>query len=235
MLSPLRRAVQTHKMIQDGDRVAVGLSGGKDSLVLLTALKAYQRFSPQKFELCAVTIDMGLNQDLTKVIRYCKKLKVPYHIEPSNIAPVVFELRKEKNPCSLCSKMRRGLLNSTLNRLGCNKLALAHHADDLMETFFLSLLHEGRLNTFAPMSYMSRAGITVIRPLVLASENEITLYAKAARLPILHNPCPVNRLTQREYMKNLIKKLDAELAGSKTNIFGALTNPQRSNLWQPPQ
>ena len=230
----MRRAITRFDMIQEGDRVAVGLSGGKDSLVLLECLVAYQKFSPKKFELIAVTVDGNMGQKFDRLKRFCKKLGVTHHIEPSNIGPIVFETRQEKNPCSLCAKLRRGILNSALNNLGYNKLALAHHVDDMAETFFLSLLYEGRLNTFAPTAYMSRSNITVIRPLILIEEKQIISYAKSAKFPILKNPCPVNHKTKREYMKKLIKRFDKEILGAKINILGALTNPERNNLWEEP-
>jgi len=232
LLSTMRRAIGTHNMIQDGDRVAVGLSGGKDSLVLLGCLAVYQKFSPQKFDLIAVTVDGAMGQKFDRLKRFCKKLGVTYHIEPSQIGPIVFETRKEKNPCSLCAKLRRGILNSALNKLGYNKLALAHHVDDMAETFFLSLLYEGRLNTFSPVAYMSRSDITVIRPMILTEEKDIVSYAKSAKLPILKNPCPVNHKTKREDMKKLIKRFDKEIIGGRINILGALTNPDRNNLWK---
>lgn len=232
ILSPLRRAITDYKMINDGDKVAVGLSGGKDSLVLLTALKAYQRFSPQKFDLMAITIDLGLKADFSRLIEYCASLDVPYHIEHTDIAPIIFEERKEKNPCSLCSKMRRGALNTCLNERGYNVLALGHHADDLVETLLLSLFYEGRLSTFSPLSFMDRTSVTMIRPLVYAYEKDIA--ALSETLPILHNPCPANHLTQREYMKDLIKHIQEEIPFAKERMHSAIVNPERNNLWVRP-
>lgn len=232
VLSYLRRAVEDYRMIEDGDKIAVGLSGGKDSTTLLAALKAYSRFSPEKFELTAITIDLGLGADYTELIEFCASIDVPYHIEPSNIAEIIFDERKEKSPCSLCSKMRRGALNTVLNNMGFTKLALGHHVDDLIETFFLSLFYEGRVSTFAPKSFMDRTGVTLIRPLVYMEEKDITAFSTAMKYPVVFNPCPVNHNTKREDMKNLIKNLTKEMPAAKERIIGALTNPERNNLWK---
>ena len=232
LLSSMRRAVSEFNMIKDGDEIAVGLSGGKDSLVLLKTLSAYRRFSPQKFSLRAITIDMGIgNINFEPLKAFCESEAVPYHIEKTDIGDIIFNIRKEKNPCSLCSKMRRGALNSTLIKLGCNKLALGHHADDLIETMFLSLLYEGRLSTFAPVSFMSKSGVTLIRPLIYTEEKNINAYAVGEGLPIAKNPCPADNKTQREYMKNLIKTIQKDIPFAKDRIFGAITNPDRYNLW----
>lgn len=165
-LSSMRRAVTDYAMIADGDRIVVGLSGGKDSTALLALLAAYRRFSPQRFELFAATVDMGLGANYTPLADFCAVLDVPYTLEKTDIGPVIFDVRKEKSPCSLCSKMRRGALNTIVARLNANKLALGHHADDLVETMLLSLCYEGRFSTFAPLSFMDRSGVTLIRPMV---------------------------------------------------------------------
>lgn len=230
LLSLLRKACNDHAMIDDGDRVAVGLSGGKDSLALLSLLNSFRRFSPHRFSLIAITVDMGFEGiDFSKLPEFCAELGVEHHIIRTEMAQIIFEARKEKNPCSLCSKMRRGALNSAVINLGCNKLALGHHADDLVETFFLSLFYEGRLSTFSPKSFMDRSGVTLIRPLVYAYEKDIAAFAK--NLPVLHNCCPANHKTQRESMKNLIKSLQNDIPSVKERIFGAITNPDRNNLW----
>jgi len=230
VLSTLRKAVEEYEMIKAGDKICVGLSGGKDSVVLLTALKAYQRFSPQPFELGAITIDMGIgNIDLSALTEYCEKLGVPYHIEKTEIGPIIFDVRKEKNPCSLCSKMRRGALNSALIARGYNKLALGHHADDVVETMLLSLMYEGRFSTFAPVSYMDRSGVTLIRPLIYTEEKNIIPVAR--ELPVCKNPCPANHETQREYVKQLLKSICKDVPCAKDRMFGAITHPERNNLW----
>lgn len=219
-------------MIEAGDRIAVGLSGGKDSTALLAALSAFRRFSPRSFELIAVTIDMGSGADFSPMQKLCDELGVRYVIEKTELYDIIFNIRKEKNPCSLCAKMRRGALNGALGREGCNKLALGHHADDVAETLLMSLIYEGRLNTFKPVSLMSRTGITLIRPFVYTDEKDIVALCNAEKYPIVKNPCPVNHATTREYMKELIKKLDVDSGHiASTNIKRAIFNPDRTSLW----
>ena len=231
ILSGMRRACSELKLIDDADKIAVGVSGGKDSLALLAALAAFRRFSPERFELHAVTIDLGLGADYSPVQKFCDSLNVPYKLEKTDIGDVIFNVRKEKNPCSLCSKMRRGALAGAMKALGCNKLALGHHADDLAETFLLSLFYEGRLSTFSPKAYMSRSGITVIRPFVYITEADVTALARDENLPVVHNPCPANHNTQREYVKNLIKNIMRDIPIAKERMISALTHPERNNLW----
>lgn len=230
LLAPFRRAVNQFSLIDDGDKIAVGVSGGKDSLTLLALLKAFQRFSPQKFDLIAVTIDMGFEKNAFAPIQdFCNDIDVEYIIEKTDIAQILFDIRKESNPCSLCSKMRRGALNGVLLKNGFDKLALGHHSDDVIETFFLSMCYEGRLSTFSPKSFLSRTGVAVIRPMVFINERDIAAYAK--NLPVVHNPCPADKHTQREYMKNLIKNIQAEIPFGKDRIISAVTHPERYNLW----
>ena len=236
ILSPLRKAVDDYKMIDGGDKIAVGLSGGKDSLTLLSALAGLKRFYPNKFELIAITVDMGLNYDKTEVEalkKFCADLNVEYHIEKTQIAEVVFDVRKEKSPCSLCANMRRGALNSAAVALGCNKVALGHHGDDMIETFMLSLTYEGRISTFSPVTYLERANISVIRPMIYLREYEVASFGK--NLPILHNPCPVNHKTKREYVKNLLKDIRKEIPFVNDNILNALTHEERINLPKKPK
>lgn len=230
ILSKLRRAITDYDMIQDGDKIAVGVSGGKDSLVLLAALANYKIFSPQKFELIAISIDLTRGKtDFSKIKQLCQKFNVEYHVVESDIREIIFDERKEKNPCSLCSKMRRGILNSKAIELGCNKIALGHHADDLIETLFLSMFYEGRLSTFQPVSYMDKSKITLIRPLIYEDERTIRGYAK--NLPIVYNDCPADKHTRREYIKNVIKNIQKDIPFVKDRIFGAITNPDRTNLF----
>lgn len=235
LLSLARKAINDYNMIADGDKIAVGLSGGKDSITLLTVLANYQIFSPQKFELVAINVDMGFadtsQEQIQATTDYCASLGVPFHIEKSNIAQVIFEDRKEKSPCSLCSKMRRGILNTVAIKLGCNKLALGHHADDIIETFLLSFLYEGRLSTFMPTSYMDRSGMTLIRPLIYVEERQIRNVANRCNLPIIFNPCPRDKHTKREDMKDLVVYLDEKFGHSKTLMLSALFSPERNNLW----
>ncbi len=228
VLSFLRRGVDAYNMINDGDRIAVGVSGGKDSMVLLKALKEYSRFSPQNFEVVGITIDMFNNDGFNEVKAFCKQENIEYHVIPSDIYNIVFEQRQEKNPCSLCSKLRRGMLNTTAIKLGCNKLALGHSADDLIHTFLLSLFYEGRLSTFSPVSYLDRTGITVIRPLILCDEKVIIAASK--KLPIVKSNCPADKHTQREYVKDVIKFIQKEIPFAQDRIFSALTHPERNNL-----
>ena len=235
LMSPVRRAVSDFKMITEGDKIAVGLSGGKDSIALLSALAGLRRFYPEKFDVVAVRIDTGIGYDKDEeeaLFNYVKSLGVEYHIEPTQIYQVVFEERKEKNPCSLCANMRRGALNSTAKKLGCNKVALGHHADDLIETFFLSMIYEGRLSTFQPVTYLSKADLSVIRPLIYVKEHEILSFSKDK--PILKNPCPVDKFTQREAIKETVKKLSQEYPLLKDNVFNALVDDKRHNLIKKP-
>lgn len=229
LLAPFRKAVVDYDMIQEGDKIAVGVSGGKDSLTLLALLAAYRRFSPQRFDIIALTVDLGFKgADFSQIENYCKELNVEFYLEKTTIAEAL-AAKCPQNPCSLCSKMRRGALNTLLVQKGCNKLALGHHADDVIETFFLSLCYEGRLSTFAPISYMSRTKVSVIRPMVYIYEGDIAAYAK--KLPVLHNPCPADKHTQREFMKSLIKNIQKDIPSAKDRIKGAIMSPDRYNLW----
>ena len=226
LLSLTRKAINDYKMIEDGDRIAIGVSGGKDSTALLAVLAAYKRFAPEKFELLAVNIDLGFKEtdaaEVKKLKDYCESVNVPLIIEHTQIAQIIFEERKEKSPCSLCSKMRRGALNSVAVANGCNKLALAHHADDILGTFFLSLLHEGRLSTFMPVSHMDRTGITLIRPLIYAPEKEIRKFIKRNDIKVMPKSCPMDGVSKREYMKDLLYKLTIEIPNVRANLIGAI-------------
>ena len=231
----MRRAIQDYNMIEDGDRIFVGLSGGKDSILLLSALAAYRRFSPEHFTLEAITIDMGMKEtdrtQFDKMTAYCESLNVPHHVVKTDIAEIIFDARKESNPCSLCAKMRRGALNNEINRLGGGKLALGHNADDVAETMLLSLLYEGRFSCFAPTAYMDKSGVSLIRPFIYLEEYDIKAACERLNIPILKNPCPANHNTKREYAKNLIKQLGNEVPNAKQSILGAIYHPERMNLW----
>ncbi len=230
LLSLMRRAINDFDMIHSGDKIAVGVSGGKDSLALLQLLCAYQKFSEHAFELCAVTVDMGFaDSDFSPVERFCEELGVNYRREKTDIAEIIFDVRKEKNPCSLCAKMRRGALNSVINEMSYNKLALGHHKNDVVDTFMLSLMFEGRLSTFQPVSYMSRSDVTLIRPLVYVSEREIAGLAKT--LPVCKNPCPADKRSQREEMKKLLKDVAVKYPDVSVRIANAVMHPDRYNLW----
>ncbi len=223
LLSYLRRAVEDYDMIAPGDRIAVGISGGKDSLALLCGLAALRLFYPHPFELVALTVDMGFpGTDYSEVEALCRELDVPYHVKKTEIATIIFDIRKEKNPCSLCAKMRRGVLHSTAKELGCNKVALGHHFDDVVETFMLNLFHEGRIGCFQPVTYLSRADITLIRPLVYMPEKDVRYFASRERLPVVSSPCPADGHTEREEMKRLLDTLDRAHKGLRHRIFGAI-------------
>ena len=232
LLGLVRRCVDDYDMIQAGDRIAVGVSGGKDSLVLLVLLAGLRKFFNKPFELEAITIDMGLGMDYSGVAAFCEKLDVPYTIVPTQIAPIIFDHRKEKNPCSMCAKMRRGALNQALLDSGCNKLALGHHYDDAVETFMMSLLFEGRISCFQPVTNLDRSGVNQIRPMLYLHERTVDNFAEKAKLPVLLNRCPVDKETKREEVKSLIYELSQRYPDLKERIFGAM---QRYPLaaWEP--
>lgn len=237
ILSAMRRAIQDYKMIADGDKIFVGLSGGKDSTLMLNALAAYRRFSPEKFTLEAVTVDMGLKEtdslEMQALSDKCAELGVLHHIVKTDIAEIVFDARKESNPCSLCAKMRRGALNGKINELGGGKLALGHNADDVAETMLLSLIYEGRFSCFSPTAYMSNTGVSLIRPLIYIEECDIKSAVERLNLPIVHNPCPMNHVSKREYIKELIAHICKDVPFAKDRILGAIYHPERNNLWHP--
>ena len=223
VLSHVRRAVDDYHMIQDGDRIAVGISGGKDSLTMLYALNALRRFYPHPFSIHAVTVDLGFqNLDLGEIEALCRDLGVPYTIVPTEIADIVFEQRRESNPCALCAKMRKGALNNAIRAAGCNKVAYAHHKDDMVETMLLSLIFEGRFHTFAPVTWLDRTQLTVIRPLLYMNEADIIGFVNKNHVPVVKSPCPADGNTKREYVKNLLKELNRETPGVKDRMFTAI-------------
>lgn len=232
LMSLARQAIDDYHMIENGDRIAVGISGGKDSLTLLYALHGLMRFYPQRFTLCAVTVDLGFdNLHLEQIKQLCDELSIPYHIVRTEIAQIVFETRKESNPCSLCAKMRKGALNEAMLAAGCNKIAYAHHKDDVIETMMMSLLYEGRLHTFQPVTHLDRTGITVIRPLIYLNEADIIGFVRKNQVPVVKSPCPVDGHTRREYIKQLIRNLNLENPGVKERMFTAVQNSQLDG-WQ---
>ena len=232
VLGCIRRACEDFHLIEDGDIVDVGVSGGKDSLLLLYALSLYRKFAPQRFELKGLTLTMGLEPfDTSKVAALCKKLGVEYIVRPTEIGRIIFEERHEKNPCSLCAKMRRGALNDLAKECGCNKVALGHHRDDALETLLLCLLHEGRIHTFHPKSYLSKADLTVIRPMVYLPEKHIIHVAREMQLPIIPSPCPANGATEREEMKYLLDSLCKLYPNAREMMLSALQNEAQYGLW----
>ncbi len=227
LLSFVRRAVDDYNMIEDGDRIAVGVSGGKDSLALLMALAAMRRFYPKKYEIFAVSIDMGFEGfDLSPIERLAKEIDVEFKAVKTDIAKIIFDVRKEPNPCSLCAKMRRGALHSAAQELSCNKVALGHHYDDAVETFMMNMFFEGRLGCFSPVSYLSNRKITLIRPLLYAQEKDILYFARKREIPIVKNPCPEDHATERENMKNLLCELEQSNKGLRHRIFHAMCASQ---------
>ena len=223
VLSFVRRAVDDYGMIEDGDRIAVGVSAGKDSLTLLCALAELRRFYPKRFELCAVTVDMGFDgADFSRIAALCKELSVEYHVIPTQISKIIFDVRKEKNPCSLCAKMRRGALHNASKELGCNKVALGHHFDDVVETFMLNLFFEGRIGCFQPVTYLSRTDITLIRPMIYMPEKDVKYFSSRVELPVITSPCPADKNTEREEMKQLLASLERQNKGLRYRIFGAI-------------
>ena len=222
LLGLMRRCIDDYDMISPGDKIAVGVSGGKDSLVLLVLLAELRKFFNKPYEVQAVTIDMGLGMDYSGVAALCKQLDVPYTIINTQIAPIIFDHRKEKNPCSMCAKMRRGALNQAILDLGCNKVALGHHYDDAVETFMMSLLYEGRISCFQPVTDLDRTGVIQIRPMLYIHEKTVDNFATRQNLPIVHNRCPVDKTTKREEIKQLIFSLSATYPDLKERIFGAM-------------
>lgn len=223
IISQARRAIEDFDMITEGDKIAVALSGGKDSLTLLHTLYSLKRFYSKKFELMAITIHPGSSTfDTTELEKMCKDLEIEYVVYKSNLAEVVFDLKQEKNPCSLCANMRRGMLSSIATEYGCTKIALGHHLDDAIETFLMSTFLNGKLFTFSPVTYLSRSNITTIRPLIYVEEKEIRAVAKALNFPVMGKCCPKDGFTKREYMKDLIKDLKKDIPKVKENLFGAI-------------
>lgn len=220
LMGLMRRCIEDYNMISPGDRIAVGVSGGKDSLVLLKLLAGLREY--MNFEVEAITIDMGLGMDYSGIETMCREVGVPYTIVKTEIAPIIFDYRKEKNPCSMCSKMRRGALNQALLDRGLNKLALGHHYDDAVETFVMNLLFEGRIGCFQPVTNLDRTGIIQIRPMLYIHEKTVDSFAKRYELPVVENRCPVDKQTKREEVKGLVYKLSSDYPDLKERIFGAM-------------
>ncbi|MDD2968738.1 MAG: ATP-binding protein [Lachnospiraceae bacterium] len=224
LMSQTRKAIDTYKLIEENDKIAIGISGGKDSLALLYALNGLKAFYPKKFSIYAVTVDLGFqNVDFDQISKICESLDVPYVCIKTEIVDIVFHDRNEKNPCSLCSKMRKGALNDKMKELGCNKIAYAHHKDDLIITMLLSMLYEGRFHTFSAKTYLDDTGLTVIRPLILTYEADIIGFINKYKIPVMKSPCPADGHTKREYAKTLLKQLSRENPGVKERMFSAIS------------
>ncbi len=225
LMSPVRRALDDYHMINEGDHIAVGISGGKDSLSLLSALAGLKRFYPARFELTAVTVDLGFGiQNFDQIAQMCDELKVPYIKVNTDIGKIIFDERKEQNPCALCAKMRKGALNTKVKELNCNKVAYAHHKDDIVVTMLLSLIYEGRFHTFRPVTYLDRMDLTVIRPLMYVQEAEVIGFVNHNQLPVAKSACPADGYTKRKYAEDLLKRLNQENPGVKERMFTAICN-----------
>ena len=225
VFSYVRKAIDDYHMIEENDKIAIGISGGKDSLTLLYALHGLQRFYPKHFDIHAVTVDLGFqNLNLEEIKTLCSSLGVQYHIIETDIAKIIFEDRKDNNPCSLCAKMRKGALNDAIKAIGCNKVAYAHHKDDVVETMLMSLIFEGRFHTFSPVTYLDRTGLTVIRPLLYMNEADVIGFINKYQVPVVKSPCPADGNTKREYIKELLKHLNQENPGVKERMFTAIHN-----------
>lgn len=228
LLSYVRRAVEDYNMIEQGDKIAVGISGGKDSICLLLALKNLQRFYPKQFELEAITVSLGLpNANYDDIQQFCDKIGVNYTVVNTDIGQIIFEERKEKNPCSLCAKMRKGALNDMAEQLNCNKVALGHNKDDIVETFFMSLFYEGRIHCFSPVSFLDRKQIYSIRPLMYVPEPEIKGFIQKSGISIVKNPCIADGNTKRQEIKQLLHSLSKDYKNLQEKVFGAI---QRSDI-----
>ena len=230
--SLMRNAIDTYNMIDENDRIAVGVSGGKDSLVLLYGLHLISKYHPKKFSVVAVTLDPCFNNensDFSDIEKFCNDNNIEYHIKRTELYRVVFENRSEKNPCSLCARMRRGILHDMSKEYGCNKIALGHHKDDAVETFLMNLLQGGTLSCFSPVTYLSNKDITMIRPMIALDEHEVEKACIRNNLPLTRSNCPVDKETMREETKNLIKKLEVDYPQLKTKVVNAMKKENLSN------
>jgi len=231
VLGYIRKCDDRFNLIADNDSICIGLSGGKDSLALVKALGLYRLFSRKSFKIHAVTVDLGFGSDFSALAAFCEACDVPFTTVPTQIGPLVFETRREKNPCALCANMRRGALNTAAKELGCNKTALGHNREDALETLLLSWIYESRLHVFQPCTYLSRQDITVIRPLCLCPEKELVSLAKKESFPIMPPCCPAAGATKREDMRQLLRQLDKSAPGAVDRMMGALIHPERTRLW----
>lgn len=228
LLSLTRKAVQDYDMIPEGGRVCVGISGGKDSMALVTVLEMLSRFYPRKFSVCAVSVDVGFdNMDFGAISDYLAGIGVPYEIVKTQISEIVFDLRQEKNPCALCANLRRGALNDYARRMGASLVALGHHRDDIIETAFLSLSYEGRFYCFQPCTFLKRSGVTVIRPFIYVPEADVRSFVRLHGIPVLKSPCPMDKTSKRAEIKKILHEMNARNPILRDNIFGAV----KRGLW----
>lgn len=223
LLSLVRQAVERYGMIETGDRIAVGVSGGKDSLTLIMALKKLSEFYPEPFEVCGILVDLGYeNTDSEEVRRFCEALPVEFSVVHTQIGQIVLEERKEKNPCALCAKMRKGALVQEALRMGCNKIAYAHHKDDFVETMLLSLIFQGQFYAFPPVTRFEDTKLTVLRPLMLVEEAQVRGFCNRYHIPVMKSPCPVDGTTKRAWAKELLGQIQREHPGAKERMFHAI-------------
>lgn len=225
LMSLARQAIDDYNMIEDGDRIAVGVSGGKDSLTLLMVLNGLRRFYPKRFDIEAISVDLGFgNIDFSRIESFCSEINIPYTVVQTGISDIVFDIKKEKNPCSLCAKLRKGAFNTTASEHKCNKTAFGHHKDDAVNTMLLSLIYEGRFYSFAPITELDRTGLTLIRPLIYVNEADIKGYCNKNNIPVLKNPCPADGETKRQYVKDLAAQINRDNPGVKDRMFTAILN-----------
>ena len=235
VLGYLRRADEDYNMIAENDKIALGLSGGKDSMLLLYALSLYKHFSRNKYEVSAFTVDLGFdNFDTAAIEDYCRLLGIKHTLIKTNIAKIVFDTRRESNPCALCSKMRKGVMFTEMKKQGITKCAFAHHREDCLESFLLSILYEGRLRTFSPVTYLSRQNITLIRPFIYLPEKDVKAAVRKHDIPVVSNPCPANGSTKREEIKKLLAIICASSPDAREKMLTALKNTQQYSLWDKP-
>ncbi|KJR96284.1 MAG: ATPase [Peptococcaceae bacterium BRH_c4a] len=230
-LAIVKRAIVDYGMIKEGDRLAVGMSGGKDSGVLLYALNAIRKTVPVKFDLQAVYLDLGFGMEYTPIEEYCRRLEVPFRRQPTDIGEIIFNVRNEKNPCALCSTLRRGAINELALKLGCSRVALGHHLDDVVDTFFMSLIYTGQLRTFSPNTFLDRTGLHMIRPLVYLGQETVRELASLEKIPIIENPCPASGITKREEIKKLVSGLASQYPDFREKVLVALQGADLTNLW----
>lgn len=232
--NPMRRAILNHGMIQPGDRVAIGMSGGKDSTTLLYLLDTIRKQNRLgfDFEIVPITLDMDFGCDITPMKEFVESLGYPLEVVPTHIAKVVFEIRQERSPCSLCAKLRRGILYNRASELGCQKVALGHHLDDAIETYFMNFLFHGQLTSFEPISYLTKTQVSLIRPMIYLEEKEIIRFAKRQELPIIFNPCPVDKKTKREEIKRLISNLSATYPDIREKFVMGMEQGEEDHFWR---